>query len=641
MSAPEPLPEVPDLVVPPPRPNNEGPPVEVDAARQRLLPRIFPIGSWRYYVFLGLIAIFILGPLGGVTAAYMNFSLGFFVGGQVLAGILGSVVTYFYGPEGKHGANYMQTAAASVASMAAMGVVIQAMVWLGLPEPAWWKLILYYLCVGMFGIGVGMLYTPLLVDRMQLMYPSGLAVANILRALTDAKLLRKSVGKLFTGMGIGAALPLLMDKFEKVPSVAALAATGIATSTIGAAMIVGVRIALPTTLYALVLDRLTPWFRANGWLGQDEPFRKFAFLVALGMIMGAALVDISLILRQFAGQLRAHAKKDAEAGPYRAGASPEAPHEEAWKKTNMRRLSAFVVAAALAVIVVSTSVLHVPLGWVLFAVVFSFLMMLVNGISLGITDSNPISTAFVLSVVIMAALGLVDPIAGLFAGSIVFVCCSIGGDMQQDRSTGWRLGTNRTIQFRYQLVGVILGAVLAVYMAKFFMEAYPVLKDPHAKATHWQSAMTLKFYGALDALTHPKSFQIPAILVGVAIGLVTQAARKVIKQNERYKAWTKAGAGYGFDFVLDCALLPSPYASSFAGFVELTTSIWWGVGGVFSSAWNTLAKRADAKKAEAVVAGEELPEDMSTTSLVGGGLIAGDSIAALALGIIGLLSLVK
>jgi uncharacterized oligopeptide transporter (OPT) family protein len=273
MSAPEPLPEVPDLVVPPPRPNNEGPPVEVDAARQRLLPRIFPIGSWRYYVFLGLIAIFILGPLGGVTAAYMNFSLGFFVGGQVLAGILGSVVTYFYGPEGKHGANYMQTAAASVASMAAMGVVIQAMVWLGLPEPAWWKLILYYLCVGMFGIGVGMLYTPLLVDRMQLMYPSGLAVANILRALTDAKLLRKSVGKLFTGMGIGAALPLLMDKFEKVPSVAALAATGIATSTIGAAMIVGVRIALPTTLYALVLDRLTPWFRANGWLGQDEPFR--------------------------------------------------------------------------------------------------------------------------------------------------------------------------------------------------------------------------------------------------------------------------------------------------------------------------------------------------------------------------------
>ncbi|MFO1512540.1 MAG: hypothetical protein U1F83_06440 [Verrucomicrobiota bacterium] len=32
----------------------------------------------------------------------MNFSIGFFVGGQVLAGILGSAVTLPYGPEGKH-----------------------------------------------------------------------------------------------------------------------------------------------------------------------------------------------------------------------------------------------------------------------------------------------------------------------------------------------------------------------------------------------------------------------------------------------------------------------------------------------------------------------------------------------------------
>jgi uncharacterized oligopeptide transporter (OPT) family protein len=607
--------------------------------------RWFPINTVRYYLFLGVIAIFVLGPLGGVTAAYMNFSLGFFVGGQVLAGILGSVVTYFYGPEGKHGANYMQTAAASVASMAAMGVVIQAMVWLGMPRPDDWKLILYYLCVGMFGIGVGMLYTPILVDKMQLTYPSGLAVANILRALTDVKLLRRSVSQLFTGMGLGAALPLFMEKAATLPGVAALAASGISTSTVGAAMIIGVRNTLSATFYAFVLQALSPWFRGKGWLEPDDPYRKFAFLIALGMIMGAALVDISLILRQFAARLRASSRPDAQNTHYR---SPEAdaPPVEDWKQTNTGRLLAFVVFGAVSVIVVSTVLLQVPLGWVLFAVGFSFLMMMVNGISLGITDSNPISTAFVLSVVIMAALGLVNPIAGLLAGSIVFVCCSIGGDMQQDRSTGWRLGTNRTIQFRYQLVGVILGAVLAVYMARLFMEAYPVLKEnihahPKLKVAQWQSAMTYKFVGALDAITKPKPEQIPAILVGLAIGVFTEAARKVIKQNARYKEWIKSRGGFGFDVVLDCVLLPSPYASSFAGFVELTTCIWWGAGGVFSSLWNTIANRAAAKKADASVAGEELPEDMSTTSLVGGGLIAGDSIAALTLGIIGLLSLVK
>jgi hypothetical protein len=117
-------------------------------------------GTWKYHALLLALGIFVLGPLGGVTASYMNFSLGFFIGGQVLAGILGSTVTYGYGVEGKHGANYIQTAAASVASLSAMGVLLQAMVWMGLPQPPVWQMVLYMLCIGMFAAGLGMLYTP-------------------------------------------------------------------------------------------------------------------------------------------------------------------------------------------------------------------------------------------------------------------------------------------------------------------------------------------------------------------------------------------------------------------------------------------------------------------------------------------------
>src|SRR5258705_1765035 len=167
---------------------------------RRYLPKI---GSPAYHVMLSLVAIFILGPLGGISAAFMNFSIGIFVSGQVLAGIRGSTVTLPYGPEGKHGANYMQTMAASVAGLCAMGVLIQAMVWLGLPEPPAWKMVLYLVSIGMFGVGVGMLYTPLLVDRMQLTYPSGFAVANILRGLTDKNFLSGSVAKVGGGMLAG------------------------------------------------------------------------------------------------------------------------------------------------------------------------------------------------------------------------------------------------------------------------------------------------------------------------------------------------------------------------------------------------------------------------------------------------------
>src|SRR4029078_11042129 len=89
--------------------------------------RWLPAANTRnYHLLLGGVAMLILGPLGGVTSAYMFFTLGFAVGGQVLAGILGSAVTFGYGPHGKHRGEYNQTAGRSVASMAGMCVLIQA-----------------------------------------------------------------------------------------------------------------------------------------------------------------------------------------------------------------------------------------------------------------------------------------------------------------------------------------------------------------------------------------------------------------------------------------------------------------------------------------------------------------------------------
>src|SRR5258706_14279820 len=215
------------------------------APRFSFLPAIASRG---YYLLLALVAIFILGPLGGVAAAYMNFSLGFFIGGQVLAGILGSLVTLGYGADGKHGANYMQSMAASVAGMAAMGVLIQTMIWLGLAEPPTWQLIAYFLCIGMLGVGLGMLYTPLVVDRMQLKYPSGLAVANILRALSDAAVLRRSISRLGAGLGLGAGITLAGGK----AGVALIGAIGFSASNFGAGMIVGARLGVPAVRGGLI-----------------------------------------------------------------------------------------------------------------------------------------------------------------------------------------------------------------------------------------------------------------------------------------------------------------------------------------------------------------------------------------------------
>lgn len=587
----------------------------------RLLP---PIGSRAYYVLLGALAIFILGPLGGISAAFMNFSLGFFVGGQVLAGILGSAVTYGYGAEGKHGANYMQTMAASVAQMAAMGVVLQAMIWLGLPEPPVWKMVLYFICIGMFSIGVGMLYTPILVDRMQLTYPSGFAVANILRALTDKNLLTQSIRKLGGGTLTGFLGGLATLK------IAAIEGLGISTSTIGAGMIVGARIAIPAFVVGLIGYSLTPWLRTLGWLEEKDPFRKIGFILALGTILGAAIVDLAVIAYQAFQRLTQKRPEIPETAPD-------------WKRINTVRLVGWVGVWGVALVLVASNILNQPLLFVAFAVGLIFIFVLINGISTGISDWNPISSAFVVSVILMTVVGLRDPGVGLMCASILLAGCGVGVDMQQDRSTGWRLGSNRLIQFRYQAIGIFMGALLAVGLAKVFLSAYPVLRidtfsNPTAEgAQQWQSAMTYKLVGVLKGLTNPQPHIIKALLIGMGIGLVIELLRKVIKSSARYKTFVRSGkTGAVTDFALDAVVLPSPYASSFGGFVNLITTVWWMLGGIVSSLLEEFLKRrrADRQSEQSRI---ELPADMSTTSLIGGGLIAGDSLAALSVGVIGLL----
>ncbi len=592
-----------------------------------------PINTPKYHLLLGAVTVFILGPLGAISAAYMNFSLGFFVGGQVLAGILGSVVTFGYGSEGKHGANYIQSMAASVANLAGMGILLQAMIWLGLKEPPVWQLVLFFTCIGMFGVGAGMLYTPILVDKMQLTFPSGFAVANILRALTDKTLLKRSIAKLGGGTlagfvaGFGAQISALFAGARGADAFNSLNYSG---GTIGAGMVVGARIAIPSLVVASVGTALAPWLRRIGWLGLNAPYKTIGFVIALGTILGAAVLDLAIIGCKFVAQWKLNKK-----------APPE--QEEDWKKVSTSRLIAWLVFWGIALVVVAGSVLQLPLKFVLFALLLTLLFVLINGIADGISDWNPISSAFVVCVFLMATFGLRDAGVALMCASIILISCNCGVDMQQDRSTGWRLGTNRANQFRYQVVGILAGAVLAVVLAKIFMAAYPVLRintfeHPDTPgAGKWQSAMTFKFVGAIKDLTHPNGVFTKAMELGIAAGFVIESLRKLIKNNASYKRFVKSGPkGRATDFILDAFILSSPYASSFGGFVILPAVAWFSVGGVAGSLLDVWKERRQAARQKAANQ-TAVPDDMSDPSLIGGGLIAGDSLAALGIGIYGLL----
>src|SRR5207247_1874873 len=86
-----------------------------------------------------------------------------------------------------------------------------------------------------------------------------------------------------------------------------------------------------------------------GGAAPHDPWRKVGFLISLGTILGAAIVDITLVVRE---ALARHGST--------APVEPAATEE--WKRVDTRKLLAWVVFWGIAVVIVSAS-LGVPAGY--------------------------------------------------------------------------------------------------------------------------------------------------------------------------------------------------------------------------------------------------------------------------------------
>ena len=264
-----------------------------------------------------------------------------------------------------------------------MGVLIQAMVWMGLPQPPVWQLVLYMLCIGMFGVGVGMLYTPILVDRMQLTFPVGPRGRQ-----HPARADRPGAAAALGGASSAAAWRSASPAASRRRRSRCSARSSCPTSTFGAGMIVGARIGIPAIVGGAARLALMPYFVSIGWLqrGRAVPQDHLPDRARHDHGRGDRR-HVADPLPRLAALAR---RRGARAPASRAGRTGSA--------SNTRRLVAWVVVlgrrrrrrrprrcwtsrSATCVIAV--------------ALVFVFAM--VNGISLGITDSNPISSAFVVT----------------------------------------------------------------------------------------------------------------------------------------------------------------------------------------------------------------------------------------------------
>src|SRR5262249_55584034 len=143
----------------------------------------------------------------------------------------------------------------------------------------------------------------------------------------------------------------------------------------------------------------------------------------------------------------------------------------------------------------------------------------------------------------------------------------------------------------------------------------------------WQSAMTFKFVGAIRGMGHLAPYQVTALKLGFGIGFVTEVLRKLLKRWSAYVRFVASSrVGFAVGWLVDAVLLSSPYASSTGGFLEFGTAAWFAGGSVLTSLLSPRRSPTAPPEEKA----DALPEDMSTSSLIGGGLIAGESLYTLA-----------
>jgi hypothetical protein len=146
--------------------------------------------------------------------------------------------------------------------------------------------------------------------------------------------------------------------------------------------------------------------------------------------------------------------------------------------------------------------------------------------------------------------------------------------------------------------------------------------------------LTYKLVGAIRGLGHLPAHQLVALEVGFGLGLVVEVLRKLLRASARYRAFVERPAlappSAGSRTRCSC---PAPRLRP----RHLHRA---ADGAVVGKRWHRLLVWNTLAGGGARAATDELPADMSTTSLVGGGLIAGESLFYLAVALIGLSALV-
>ncbi|HTL37169.1 MAG TPA: OPT/YSL family transporter [Kofleriaceae bacterium] len=428
-----------------------------------------------------------------------------------------------------HDNNLAQTTSAAVAAMpATMGLLaaVPALGLLGKP-PSTATLVVSAASFGMLGIASALLLAPRLIDRDKLPFPTGVATAELIRAMhADRKHVRERAMYFGIAFAVAVLFTLLRDLGEVIPGnfettvvIAAIPVTiGVAASPLllGSGALIGARISLSLAGGALLAWLGGVWLAGSHQWADGESIGAWLRWPGVGMLLGGSLPSLVSVVRQ----LRSSTQALGDAGP---------------------ALKIVGVTGVVAVVVTHFG-FDVPWVFALIAVVLAVVLSTVAGRAAGTTDVAPLGEVGELALFVGASAG--TPTIGVATAG---VSASIGAQNTQllwALKAGRALGTPVRSQWLAQAVGVIAGAPICIAIWIAVTRAWAIgSKDlPAPYAAQWKSVAEVLHHG-WSAL--PAGAGVAA-LVGVGVGDVLSRLERV----ERLAPWVPAPLGIGLGFLL-------------------------------------------------------------------------------------------
>ncbi|MFC3675693.1 OPT family oligopeptide transporter [Ferrovibrio xuzhouensis] len=543
---------------------------------------------------------------------YSGLKIGWSFNMSIAAGLLGYGLWQLGGsrvgarPWGILENNINQTAASSAASIISGGLVapIPALTLLTGRALAWHWLALWVFAVSILGVVVAAGLRNQMLLRERLAFPAGVATAETMTRIHGHG--REALARLrvlLGAAGVSAALKLLNDLVVAVPRFgpafglsgkATLANLGFSLDPsllmLGFGAIIGLRVGL-SMLFGAVFGwgLLAPYVLAQGWAAAGDAAPQaawFAPLVTWLLWPGVTLMVVAALVSFGLSLLRLWRDRTKDAPP-----------------TFPARGQVVALAVCTALIVaVSAALFDIPVWQGVVAVALSYVLAVVAARVSGETGITPVGA---LGKVTQLTYGVLSPgnvITNLMAANITGGAAGQCADLMHDLKTGLLIGATPRFQIIAQSFGVATGALAgsAVYLL--------LIPDPQdmlitaewpAPAVATWKAVAEVLAGGLESVP-PGA--LPAMGIAAAAGVILAVLERLLP--ERYARFVPSAPAIGLALVIP--------------------------------AWNAISLCLGALLAAAA---KQLTPSLAErhTMALAAGLVAGESLAGVALVAAGLL----